>query len=469
MTHAVKFRQRFLVLGFGCVAQGVLPLLLRHIAIRPKQILIVSPHATHRALADEYGVDFLQCAITPQNLQSTLARLLQPRDFLLNLSVGVSSLGLMALCRDRGTLYLDTCIEPWGSQFADAMQPLAARTNYAQREAALALRSPGRNGPTAVITHGANPGLVSHFIKQALLLLAEDCGLEVDRPHTRTDWARLAAQLDVRAIHIAEQDTQTSSRRRRQGEFVNTWSVKAFVEEASQPSELGWGSHERHLPADGLQHVAGCGAAIYLQRPGASTQVRSWTPAHGPMHAYLVTHAESISIADYLTHAPGDHWQYRPTVLYAYHPCDAAWMSLQDHVARNLRDPDAGHILGDDIDAGLDALGVLLMGPRHKAFWYGSQLSIAQARAACPHNNATSLQVTSAVMAGVVWAIRNPARDIVEPDELPFDEILQLCQPYLGDVGGFYTDWTPLQGRGLLFPEDMDASDPWQFGNFRVT
>ena len=109
------------------------------------------------------------------------------------------------------------------------------------------------------------------------------------------------------------------------------------------------------------------------------------------------------------------------------------------------------------------------MGHARGAYWYGSQLSIEQARALCPNNSATSLQVAIAVMAGALWAIRNPACDVVEPDDLPFDEVLKLCRPYLGDVVGVYTDWTPLAERSWLFAEDVDRDDPWQFTNFRVT
>jgi homospermidine synthase len=48
------------------------------------------------------------------------------------------------------------------------------------------------------------------------------------------------------------------------------------------------------------------------------------------------------------------------------------------------------------------------------------------------------------------------------------ERILALTMPYLGPVAGFYTDWTPLNGRNALFPEDIDPADPWQFKNFRV-
>jgi homospermidine synthase len=76
--------------------------------------------------------------------------------------------------------------------------------------------------------------------------------------------------------------------------------------------------------------------------------------------------------------------------------------------------------------------------------------------------------VTAAVLAGVIWAIENPRRGVVESDEMDHARILEICAPYLGEVVGVYSDWTPLQDRGVLFPEDLDRDDPWQFRNIRV-
>ena len=125
-------------------------------------------------------------------------------------------------------------------------------------------------------------------------------------------------------------------------------------------------------------------------------------------------------------------------------------------------------IIRDEITCGVDELGVLLMGNAKGAYWFGSRLSIAQARALVPHNNATSLQVAAGVLAGAVWAAQHPSSGILEPDDLGYDEVMQIARPYLGDVVGVYTDWTPLQGRGQLFSEDLDREDPWQFKNIRV-
>jgi homospermidine synthase len=464
----VAFSGRLVIVGFGSIGQGVLPLLLRHIDMRPEQIVIVTAEPRGHEVAGEYGVRFVEHALTRDDYREMLEPWLGRGDFLLNVSVDVSSVALVELCQFKGALYLDTCIEPWPGGYTDPGLPPSARSNYALRESALALRPRYPGGPTAVLTHGANPGLVSHFVKQALIDLAQESGLGAEVPAARAGWAGLAERLGVKVIHIAERDTQVAKIPKEPGEFVNTWSIDGFFSEGSQPAELGWGTHERHFPEDGRRHDFGGQAAIYLLRPGAGTRVRSWTPLEGPYLGFLITHGESISIADYLTLRDGERVRYRPTCHYAYHPCDDAVLSLHELAGKNWRLQTRKRLMMDEIDKGIDELGVLLMGPKKGAYWYGSRLSIEEARRVAPHNNATSLQVTAAVLAGVIWAIEHPACGIVEPEEMDFARILEIAGPYLGEVVGVYGDWTPLTDRERLFPEDLDRDDPWQFKNIRV-
>ncbi|WP_233256267.1 homospermidine synthase [Falsiroseomonas bella] len=471
MKHAT-FRGRLVMLGFGSIGQGVLPLILRHIEIARDDITIVTAEPRGREVAAEYGIRFVEQAVTRDNLSELLSPLLRAGDFLLNLSVDVSSVALMKLCQERDVLYLDTVVEPWAGGYTDPALTPSQRSNYAMREEAVALREMARGGPTSITAHGANPGLVSHFVKQALLDIARDTGAPIAAPPPASDraaWAKIAADLGVKVIHIAERDTQVADRPKKPGEFVNTWSVDGFVGEGCQPAELGWGTHEKALPADGHRHGFGCDAAIYLMRPGASTRVRTWTPLEGPFHGFLITHNESISIADYYTLRDADgRVLYRPTAHYAYHPCDDAVLSVHELAGKNWQMQPEKRLMTDEIVSGMDELGVLLCGHAKGAYWYGSRLTIGQARELVPHNNATSLQVTAAVLAGVIWAIENPRRGLVESDEMDHDRILEICRPYLGEVVGVYSDWTPLQDRGVLFPEEVDATDPWQFRNIRV-
>jgi homospermidine synthase len=465
----IEFPGRIVLVGFGSIGQGVLPLILRHIGIPPERIAIISADDLGREEAARYNVQFLKQPLTRENFRRTLEPFLARGDLLLNVSVDVSSVALIRHCWEKGAMYLDTCIEPWPGGYSDPTIPAARRTNYALREEALALRSGNPRAPTAVVTHGANPGLVSHLLKEALLNIAQDVGLSEREPKSRGEWAELAQRLGIRVVHIAERDTQVSSIPKEPNEFVNTWSVDGFVAEGGQPAELGWGSHERNFPRDARRHDFGSGAAIWLAQPGVATRVRSWTPINGPYHGFLITHSEAISIADYYTVRKDTQVLYRPTSHYAYHPSDAAVLSVHEFCGRNYQLQSRKRILMDDITKGIDELGVLLGGHKKNAYWYGSQLSIEQARSLCPYNNATSLQVAVSVLAGLVWAMENPNSGLVEPDEMDFKRCLALCRPYLGPVVGQYSDWTPLSERERLFPEDLDKTDPWQFKNVRVS
>src|SRR5438270_3492368 len=312
--------------------------------------------------------------------------------------------------------------------------------------------------------------MVSWFVKQALLNLAADLGDKGTEPTTREEWAELAERLDVKGIHIAERDTQYARQHKPLNVFVNTWSVEGFLSEGMQPAELGWGTHEKWVPDNAGKHQSGCGAAIYLKQAGANTRVRSWTPTPRAQYGFLVTHNESISIADYFT-VRG--WlgtaSYRPTCHYAYHPCDDAVLSLHELFGRaGVVQPDNHILTENEVVEGIDELGVLLYGHKKNAYWYGSQLSIEETRRLAPNQNATGLQVTSAVLAGMVWAIENPRAGIVETDEMDFRRCLEVQMPYLGPVIGVYTDWSPLNDRQSLFPEMLDRRDPWQFANIIV-
>lgn len=461
------------MIGFGSIGRGTLPLIERHFKFDRSRFVVIDPSDEDRGLLDERGIRFIQQGVTRENYRDLLAPLLTAgggQGFCVNLSVDTSSLAIMELCREIGALYIDTVVEPWIGFYFDKTKGPGDRANYALRETVLEARRKSPGGPTAVSCCGANPGMVSWFVKQALLDLKRDLKMEGAEPSSRDEWAALAHRLGVKGIHIAERDTQRANTPKPADMFVNTWSVEGFVSEGLQPAELGWGTHEKWMPANARTHETGCQAAIYLMQPGANTRVRTWTPTAEAHYGFLVTHNESISIADYFTvHGSDGKAVYRPTCHYAYHPCDDAVLSLHEMFGKEGERQADWKILDEkEIVDGRDELGVLLYGHAKNAYWFGSRLSIEETRKLAPYQNATGMQVTSAVLAGMVWALENPEAGIVEADDLDFRRCLEIQRPYLGPVEGHYTDWTPLHNRPGLFPEDIDTSDPWQFRNVLV-
>jgi homospermidine synthase len=470
-VHA-RFDGPVVLIGFGSIGRGTLPLLERHIAFDPAKFVAIDPVDTDRALLDERKLRFMKTAITRANYREVLGPLLKAgpgRGMIVNLSVDTSSADLMDFCKDVDAHYIDTVCEPWPGLYNNAQASLSARSNYALREEVLGVRRRRPDGVTAISCCGANPGMVSWFVKQALLDIARDTGVKVAEPKSREDWGRLMRRLGVKGIHIAERDTQRAREPKPRNVFINTWSVEGFVSEGLQPSELGWGTHEKAMPAGGHRHDFGSDAAIYLSTPGGGTFVRSWTPIAQAQHGYLVTHNESISIADYFTLRENGKVVYRPTCHYAYHPCNDAVLSMHEMAGAAWAKQPTWKILDEhEIVDGVDELGVLVYGHAKNAYWFGSSLSIEETRRLAPYQNATGLQVSSAVLAGIVWMLENPNEGIVEVDEMDFRRCLEIQTPYLGKVFGTYTDWTPLHGRPGLFPDEFDPSDPWQFSNVLV-
>ena len=207
--------------------------------------MVIDPEDKDRHLLDERGIRFVHQAVTKDNYRHLLKPLLTDgggQGFCVNLSVDTSSLDIMELCSEIGALYIDTVNEPWPGFYFDAKLGPEARSNYALREAMLAAkraRKPG--GTTAVSCCGANPGMVSWFVKQALLNIAGDIGLKFKEPKTREEWGRLAKKArrqghpHRRARHPARQDAEAD---RTSSSTPGRW--KASCRKAcSRPSSAG--------------------------------------------------------------------------------------------------------------------------------------------------------------------------------------------------------------------------------------
>ena len=274
--HA-RFDGPIVMIGFGSIGKGTLPLIERHFEYDTERFVIIDPHEDGE-LAKQHGVRFIKQAITKDNYREVLVPLLTAgggQGFCVNLSVDTSSVDIMTLCREIGALYIDTVVEPWlGFYFDKSMGP-EKRSNYALRETLLAAKHKSPGGPTAVSTCGANPGMVSWFVKQALLDVARDTGVSAGEPRTRDEWAALMRRVGIKGVHVAERDTQRAKTPKPRGKFVNTWSVEGLVSEGLQPAELGFGTHEKGLPPNGYRHDFGSGAAGTAGQSSSAPSVAS--------------------------------------------------------------------------------------------------------------------------------------------------------------------------------------------------
>ncbi|MBI3312838.1 MAG: homospermidine synthase [Candidatus Omnitrophica bacterium] len=478
------FKGKLLVIGCGSVSQCAIPLILDLIEMPARNITIMDYADNRRRVksALDRGVKYVMEKVTQENYKKLLAQYVGAGDMIIDLAWNIGCVDILQWCHDNEILYANTSVEEW-DPYRDSQRNDPTKYTLYTRHMELRRmldRWGGNRGTSAVVDHGANPGLVSHFTKHALIQIAEKILKEKPKDSRRKalekaladkNFAKLSQATGVKTIHISERDTQITDKPKRVNEFVNTWSIEGFFEEGVAPAELGWGTHEKYIPKNAFFHKVGPQNQICLSTIGVKTWVRSWVPC-GEITGMVIRHGEAFSISDRLTVWEKGKAVYRPTVHYAYCPSDVAINSLHELEMRQYHLQEKQRIMNDEIIDGRDELGVLLMGHDFKSWWCGSLLDIHEARRLVPGQQATTLQVAISVVAAAKWMMANPKRGFLLPDDLDHEEILSVSIPYIKPFVSEAVDWTPLKNLNTKFtkydiprPKDEDV---WQFVTFLV-
>lgn len=479
----MKFNGKLLIIGCGSVSQCAIPLVLKLIDMPAKNITIMDFVDNRGRIKDSLakGVNYVIDKITRDNFVALLKKYVGPGDMIIDLAWNIDCIAMVRWCHLNNILYVNTSVEEWNPYKDSERNNPKKYTLYSRHmEIRRMLDKRANKGITAIVDHGANPGLVSHFTKQALLDIAKKILEEKPGDPRRENlknavrdknFAKLAQEEGVKTIHISERDTQITDKPKQVNEFVNTWSIEGFFEEGVAPAELGWGTHERYIPKNAFFHDIGPKNQICLATLGMKTWVRSWVPC-GEITGMVVRHGEAFGISDRLTVWEKGVAVYRPTVHYAYCPSNVAMNSLHELEMRQFKLQEKQRIMSDEIIDGRDELGVLLMGHDFKSWWCGSLLDIHQARKLVPHQQATTLQVAISVVSAAMWMIKNPQRGFLLPDDVDHEEILKTSMPYIAPFVSMPVDWTPLKNLNTKFtkfdypvPKEEDV---WQFTTFLV-
>jgi homospermidine synthase len=416
--------------------------------------------------------------VTPENLNQILSEYLSSGGLLIDLAWNIDCCEMVQWCHDHNVLYVNTSVEAWDPDSERFTASPYEKTLYYRQMRLHELTRTWKDGPTCVVDHGANPGLISHFARQGLFDIAHkmiEDGIAEDPTLMKNlikdrKFAELAMKTGIRVIHCSERDTQISRSPKKVDEFVGTWCVEGLREEGTAPAEIGWGTHEKDLPDLASVPPVGPKNEILLSQMGINTWVRSWLPNH-EIVGMVIRHGEAFGISDRWTVWKDGKAIYRPTVHYAYLPCDATIASLHELRGRNYELQPKLRILNDrEIVSGADILGALLMGHPYKSWWTGSILPIEEAKTLAPGQNATTVQVALGVVTAVMWMVENPKQGFCLPDDLPHEFVLDIAKPYLGTFWSAASDWTPLKNRAVYFKENpssaLDRKDIWQFKNF---
>lgn len=430
---------KIFIAGCGAVAQCFLHLLFKNFSFNPRNIKIVDPVDKRDHIKEflQQGVVFEQIAVTHENFVTLLGGSLQQGDIFIDIANQVDTYEILQWCFLHDIHYINTSLNNWPTN--------ADPSIYALRKSIQRLLAQTTKN-TAILSHGADPGLVSSFVKQALIDSAKHTlktkkTKALEAALTTSNFPQLAHLLGVKVIHITENDTHVINRRKKENEFLSTWSVVEFAIESVARAEFAWGTHEQEMPKEAATEN---GSIIFKNR-ALDITLTSWLP-HEEYSGIIPPHDEAFSIADYLSVKENGTYSYRPTVVFVYNPCDVAKESLQELKKRNFVMQTHKKVVQKEIVDGKEAMGCLLMG-EFGAWWTGSIVSLPQARRCIPAQNGTILQVAAGVMSALDFLLHNPNRGIVMPEQLDHEHILRVAKPYLGEFLSMPVDYRHDDGR----------------------
>ena len=324
-----------------------------------------------------------------------------------------------------------------------------------------------RRSPAAAPTPAWSPGSSSRRCSN----VAADCG---DRRRRALDARGLgAARAQARASRAFTSPNAIPSARRRQSRAASSSTPgrsRALSRKAcSRPNSAG--ARMRNIcRRKGSATLSGRDCAIYLLRPGAGTRVRSWTPTAKAQHGWLITHNEVDLDRRLSNPARRRKTVYRPTCHYAYRPPTMPCFRSTRWRAPNGSIQEKSHILDEnEIVDGIDELGVLALWPCQKCLlvWLATLDRGDAAHRALSECDRPASVLRRARRHGL-GAGKSARPGLSRPTNSTFAAASKCSAHILAPSSAHYTDWTPLEGRAVLFPEDIDTEDPWQFKNVLV-
>jgi homospermidine synthase len=439
-------------IGFGAVAKTLMTLVYK---IEPllitEKVLIIEPQditgltiiqklfnfteTSKNVYTDTSTAMWLKEKLTKENYSVIFEKYIKDNSIIIDLSYRVDTSCILSECNKKKCLYINTAIDVFERNPRLGDESLIEIKNKI-------LETQSSHRPTAILNHGMNPGLVSHFVKYFLKKISKSWEDTEAHNYCITNKYNLCAEkLGLSLIQVSERDTQYSnSIRTTEKKYVNTWSIIGLIDEAFDMTQMSWGTHEEILPIGSNISLLESYGQISVPIWGSQVKTMSYEPKGGKFTGYNIPHAESYSLVEFLKTPT-----YRPSVYYSYLiPDDAKIMMAYAEYSMNKEDLpiDGYHVLrSDEITGGknaYDSVGCLMYFRRPeglKTYWVGSIVNNDFASELSPEINSTCIQVAISILSAIKWMLKpeNKNKGIIEPEQIDSDFVVEYCKPFLGD------------------------------------
>ena len=407
---------QLVLIGFGMVGRSLMTHMVRCknalaynvpiLIIEPKEIK--SSEIFKKLCESSRQIVHIKQYMTQSNYKYVFEKFVLNNAIVVDVSWRVKTSDVIQECQNKQCLYINTSIDEWHNSplsLHELKQKILNEVKYNEPKM------------TAVVNHGMNPGLVSHFTKLLLRGMAEKNKVKNSEQLLKSNkYNRLAKILGLTLIQISERDNQQTKLVTTEKEFYNTWSVMGFIDEALLNTEISFGTHEKKTPYKADTSQLKTTGQIILPIPCHQVRAKTYEPVGGLATGYCISHAECYSLAKFLM--TPDH---RISIYYSYLVPDVTKMICHyiEYCLDKNESPKHEHVLrSDEITSGIDSVGCLffIRNPELEIYWFGSVLKNNDIKKLSPEINGTCMQVAVSLLAAIEWMIENPNCGIIEPE-----------------------------------------------------
>ena len=454
----IEFKNKIVQFGFGAVGKSFFEMVSKEIKFDKNNYFVISKNKLEYTYFLELGGNignFIVADINRDNFEEIFSKYLNEGDFLIDFADSVGTKDFIRWCADKNVMYLNTgetdWSDNWYSIFEENLKKNKLREDIKEYE--------NKNKYPIVIQHGNNPGLVSHFVKAGVEYIIKKQfknNIELNRLLEESKFNEIAEKLDLKEIHVNDNDYQAVKDKFNEKTLYSTWSVDSFFFEMISEAAVNIGTGEKIDYENECNMVDYKNGFLEFKNIAIDKIGKTYYPK-GIFNGFVVPHEETITIAKALEVKEQDDVIYRPTVLFIYSPCDYAIDYLKkarvnkhfnykeqnvnnfnsNSIVRGFKYPERSQIVyKENIKNGTEYVGVLLLGSKFNPVWVGNRIEkrfLYKGKKNSYWQTPTITPVSASALAACCWMIKHKEDGgIYFPDDIKeYNEIINFAEKYI--------------------------------------
>ena len=313
----VEFNKRIVQFGFGAVGKSFFEKAFQEIKIDKNNYYVISANKLEYDYFIELGGsinNFIVANITRNNYIEVFSKYLKEGDFLIDFADTVGTKDILDWCAQNNIMYLNTgeadWPDHWYSIFEENLKKQDLIKEYNQNKTI--------NKYPIVLQHGNNPGLVSHFVKAGLEYIIKEQfkgNQKLNRLLEQGKFNELAKELDLKEIHVNDNDYQKVKGGLKNDLLYSTWCIDSFFFETLSEATVNIGTEEKIDYENKCNMVDYENGFLEFKDIAFDKVCKTYYPK-GYFEGYMVPHEETITIAKGLEVKDDNKTLYRPTVVF---------------------------------------------------------------------------------------------------------------------------------------------------------